>query len=57
MAFVASVEAKDYPFYATQYRPEKYVLDNDISESKLIMSSIAKNFVNKARENKNTFGL
>ena len=58
--FVASIEAKNYPFYATQYHPEKQSTEfkglkhkavND--ESKHLTAAMADFFVSKAKKNNN----
>ena len=62
-AFIASVEAKDYPIFATQYHPEKPTQDwfdgkniNHSHESIELQQHFSKVFVDMARANPNTFG-
>jgi len=60
--FVASIEAKHYPIYGTQFHPEKpselwtdgYNV-NHSWESIQLQETFSKEFVGMARENKNTF--
>jgi len=62
-AFVASIEAKNYPIMATQFHPEKpsslwtdgYNINHEW-ESIEIQEHFARLFVEMARTNKNTFG-
>ena len=61
--FVASIEAKNYPIYATQFHPEKpselWVDGVDINhswESIQLQEHFGKFFVEMARANPNTFG-
>ena len=62
-SFVASIEANSYPFFATQYHPEKpKELNSDKSainhrwESELLSGDMARFFIKEARQNSNSFG-
>ena len=61
-AFVATIEAKNYPIYATQFHPEKtselwtnYDIDHSW-ESINLHKHFSKMFVGMSRANSNTFG-
>ena len=62
-AFTASIEAKDYPIFGTQFHPEKpselwtdgYNI-NHSWESIQLQEHFARYFVAMARANKNTYG-
>ena len=62
--FVASIEAKDYPIFATQYHPEKastvfYYGGDEVNhswESIELMQHFSKLLMKLARNNENTLG-
>lgn len=61
--FIASIEAKEYPFFATQFHPEKPSQDwfdgkdiNHSHESIELQQHFSKLFIDMARANPNTFG-
>jgi gamma-glutamyl hydrolase len=62
--FVASIEAKNYPIFATQFHPEKastvfYYSGDEVNhswESIELMSHFSKLMMKMARNNDNTFG-
>jgi gamma-glutamyl hydrolase len=58
---LSAFEAKDYPFYAVQFHPEKNLFEwkvlADRSDSGVeIVQILSNKFVEQARNSKNTFG-